>query len=951
MKLCRPLLALLSFLSFSYTVAAQPFSIKGSVTDTLNANRLRFASVTLLRASDSILETFTRTKEDGGFALNVKKEGSYIIMVTFPSFADYIDIVTVNESKPLVDMGVIPMVSKSHLLSEFVLKQQIGAIKIKGDTTEYVADSFKVRENATVEELLKKLPGIQVNKNGEVVAQGEKVQKILVDGEEFFTDDPAVVTKSLQAKAVDKVQVFDKKSDQSQFTGIDDGTREKTINLQLKDNMKKGYFGKINAGGGTDGFFENQAMINAFKGKRKLSAFGIAANTGKMGLGWEDRDKFGGNSGSTTEVTDDGMMISYYSSGDDNFESWNGQYNGQGIPTAWTGGLHYSNKWNNDDLHLSSNYRFGKQNIDAVGNTLTQVNTNSNSDIAQYYNDEKKNSFSTGQRHRVDGLFEWKLDSTSSLKITANASTSNTQTTTNYHTEIYDTLRTRSITDRLTTSDALGKTVNASLAYRKKFAKKGRTLSLTIDEWYKENVSDGVLRYDSDIFLQSNPSGGIDTINNSLAQKKRNDSKNLQITGNISYTEPLSNVVFLELNYGLGVNNSYAKRLSFNENLPEGDPHYLDTLFSSDYDFNVLTNKGGTNLRFVFKKVNFSFGGAVSAVNFKQIDNFSSDTNVFRRNYTNFFPRASFVYRASQQKSFSLNYNGNTTQPTIDQIQPLRQNTDPNNISIGNDSLKQKFNHSFNFRFNDYKVISGTYTYLGGGFTFVKDDISRSEMITDGGARIYQYINVNGNYNGWAYGGYGWNFRKLDLRFGFNGNINVGRTITYVNGVRNENNNNTYSLGVGLNYDKEKKFNLSYNPRVSFSNNTASINQSTTNYWTLTNEFDANIQLPWKFEIGTEVEWNLRERVAEFDQNNSIFLWTAYLSKKFMKNNQLELRATAYDILNQNVGYRRFGIGGNITEQSYNTIRRYGMLSLIWNFTKAPAAVQQENNTEFKIKL
>ena len=244
MKVYSPLILCILFLLCASIAPAQSFNVTGRVSDTLNARELHLSTITLIRASDSILESFTRSKPDGSFSLRADSAGKYIIMVSFPSFADYIDIVSLSAEKPSVDMGTIPMVSKSHLLSEFVLKQQIGAIKIKGDTVEYMADSFGVRENATVEELLKKLPGIQVNKNGEVVAQGEKVQKILVDGEEFFTDDPAVVTKSLQAKTVEKVQVFDKKSDQSEFTGIDDGTREKTINLHLKENMKKGYFGK-----------------------------------------------------------------------------------------------------------------------------------------------------------------------------------------------------------------------------------------------------------------------------------------------------------------------------------------------------------------------------------------------------------------------------------------------------------------------------------------------------------------------------------------------------------------------------------------------------------------------------------------------------------------------------------------------------------------------------------
>src|SRR5690606_31616646 len=170
--------------------------------------------------------------------------------------------------------GTIPMISKTHLLNEFVLKVQRGAIKIKGDTTEYMADSFFVKDGANVEDLLKKLPGIQVDRNGQITAQGEKVEKILVDGEEFFSDDPAVVTKSLQSKAIEKVQIFNKKSDQAEFTGVDDGITQKTINLLLKEDRKKGYFGKLVAGGGNNGFFEGQAMFNAFKGKRKISAFG-----------------------------------------------------------------------------------------------------------------------------------------------------------------------------------------------------------------------------------------------------------------------------------------------------------------------------------------------------------------------------------------------------------------------------------------------------------------------------------------------------------------------------------------------------------------------------------------------------------------------------------------------------------------------------------------------------
>jgi hypothetical protein len=925
--------------------SAQSFTIKGQVIDTLNDNKLPYASITLIRAKDSVLETFTRTRDDGSFTLKTPDTGKFILMITFPGFADYLDEVSTGK-KEVIDLGPLPLVTKAHLLSEFVLKQQISAIKIKGDTTEYMADSFKVRENATVEELLRKLPGIQVNKEGEVIAHGEKVEKILVDGEEFFTDDPAVVTKSLQSKAVEKVQVFDKKSEQAEFTGIDDGVREKTINLQLKDNMKKGYFGKITAGGGTDGFFENQGMVNAFKGKRKISAFGIMANTGKIGLGWEDADKFGGSSGNVTEFTDDGSMISYYSSDDDDGMSWGGNYHGQGLPTAWTAGVHYSNKWKQDAHHFSTNYRFARQNIETQANTVTELNIDS---ATKLYTLENKNVFNTGDRQRIDALYEWKVDTNSTVKLTANAGYTQTRTSSAYETRTLDNNEQLANNNtRNITNEGTGRTANASLNWKKKFSKKGRTLSLSMDESFKENEGNGYYNSITNFYALTDPSQ-LDSVIN-IRQLKDNHTKNLQLNGKLSYTEPLSKVMFAEVNYAATLNNSYASKLSYEKEPGDTDYDSLNTAFSSIYDFNVFTNTGGANLRFVFKKLNFSFGGSMSNTRFSQEDNLSDSFNLsYTRSYTNFFSRASLSYKLKAQRSIYLSYNGSTRQPTIDQIQPLRQNTDPLNISEGNPELKQEFSHNINVRYNDYKVLTGTYAYLSGGVNFTDDDISRTETISPGGGRRYKYVNVDGNYNGWFYGGYGWNIKKIDLRVTLRGNANFGQVNSIINGQQNRSNNNSYSLGLDVNYDKEKKFNIWYSPSVTYNNNTSTVNTTATNYWSYENQLSGNVQLPWKFEIGTEIEWFIRQKVAGFDRNNDVFKWNAYVSKKFLKGDELELRASVFDILNQNQGFSRYGYGNTITEQNYNTIRRYGMLTLIWNFTKTAAGMPEASGSDIII--
>src|SRR5688500_17755191 len=270
MKKLTALLVVLFAISLS--VFSQDAALKGTVIDTSEKRNLSNAVIGVLRPADSVLVTFTRSDKNGHFTLKLspaQAREKYIIMVTRPSYADYFDRVEITKGAP-VDLGTIAMTLKSQLLQEVVVQHKLGAIRIKGDTTEYVADSFKMGAGATVEDLLKKLPGIQVDKDGKITAQGETVQKVLVDGEEFFSEDPTIATRGLTADAVDKVQSFDKKSDQAAFTGIDDGEKTKTINLQLKEDKKKGYFGKLETGTDGNKFWNNKLMFNAFKGKRKF---------------------------------------------------------------------------------------------------------------------------------------------------------------------------------------------------------------------------------------------------------------------------------------------------------------------------------------------------------------------------------------------------------------------------------------------------------------------------------------------------------------------------------------------------------------------------------------------------------------------------------------------------------------------------------------------------------
>lgn len=921
----RTILALLLILLCQHSYA-QSYTIKGSIYDTLNNYELPHASVTLLRGGDSILQSFARADNNGAFQLKPAPKGKYVIMITFPGFADYVDKIDLQGD---MDMGRIVLTSRANLMKEVLITQNYAAIKMKGDTTEYVADSFKVREGADVEALLKRLPGIQVDKNGQITAQGETVQKILVDGEEFFSDDPAVVTKSLQAKAIDKVQVFDKKSDQAEFTGIDDGEKTKTINLQLKDANKKGYFGKVNtaAGPGTgQDYFQNQVMVNAFKGKRKISAFGIVSNTDKVGLGWEDRDKYGGGSGNNVDMGDDGQMYTYFNS-DDEFESWDGSYNGEGFPKVWTGGAHYSNKWNEDKHHLGGNYRYAKQNMEVAGNTLTQYVLPGDS---QYFNLQTKDLFSTGQRNRVDILYDWKIDSTSSLKFTANSSIANTISRSTYETETFTgEVNEKNVLNenyRSLNSDAGSFGLNSKLDYRKKFKKKGRTISAGLTQNYRQTESEG--------FLTAVNSTGIGNVD----QRKNNSGDNLSLTSRISYTEPLTKKMFLELNYNLTVNDMEAERITRDKTSGSESYDSLNTTLSSHYAYNFLINTGGTTLRWVYDKANFSIGGSVSNAAFDQDDLFRNTTRSY--NFVNFFPRANFNYKFNKQSTFRFGYGGYTRQPKIDEIQPLADNTDPMNIVVGNANLTQSFNHNFNAGFNDYKVLTGRYIWMSMYYTFTNNDISRSETVDAIGRRIYQYTNIDGNYSGGLWAGYGFKIKKVSLQM--NGNLRVARTNNIVNGITNTSNSNQYGLGPSLNYrSDDEKLTLSVGGRATYHDNTSTISTLSPSYWTGMVESDITYEFPLKIIVGTDVDWNVRQRTVAFDQNNNVFIWNAYVSKKFLKKETLELRASVFDILNQNLGYTRFAQNNYVTENSYNTIRRYAFLGINWNFTQAPTAAPE----------
>jgi len=915
---------LLSIFLSSSAALAQSSRISGTIADTTEKKSLTNGSVLLLRPSDSILVSHTRTTAGGHFQL-IAPTGHYIILVRYPSYADYVDTLFIRDSGAIV-LPTIGMTLKSKLLETVVVSGNKGAVRIKGDTTEFNADSFKTQAGASVEDLLKKLPGIQVDKNGKITAQGEAVKKVLVDGEEFFGDDPTLVTQNLRADMVDKVQVYDKKSDQASFTGIDDGQREKTINLKLKNDKKMGYFGRLTGGVGTDGYYDEQLMANYFKKKEKLSAYGIISNTGKTGLNWGERDTYGQSFVDNIDVDQNTGSFNFTSTGNnDELDSWSGQYEGQGKPSVKTGGLHFNNKWSDDNISLNGNYKYLQLNV--AGNTVTNTENILNNSIS--FNNQTQNFRNEITRHTADGNYEVKFDSTSSLKIQATGGTDHKTTFNEFHSDYLGSDSSLiNHNDRITSTGGDKNILNSYLIWRKKLAK-GRTISMAVRENYTDDKSAGFLYSNTQFYPKGAPS--YDSL---VDQLKDFHTVTTLVDTRATFTQPLSKTSFLVANYGVVLNNSHSNRDSYNKGFG-GKYMLLDSLFSNDYKYNVFTHRGGLGYTLIKKKLRFALGSDVGLTQFDQRD-LVADTSG-HRHFVNWYPNANFTWSFSNMRRLGFNYNGRTDQPQLTQIQPIYTNEDPLNITIGNPALKPKFTNQFRLFFNDYKVLTDRGIWAGINYSITENDIANSVTINlDSGKRVNQYINVQGNYRLSGYLNYSFKWAKSDLRFDINGNANNSGNVSYINGAANKTRSATYTLGTGIYKSKEKKFDIGVRFNASHTESRSTVNTGiSTSYWTYQIQPEGNLFLPLKFQIHADADINLRQKTPIFTTNNNVALVNGWIGKKFLKNDALLIKVAVNDLFNQNIGFNRNVNSNFISQSTYTTIKRYGMLSVVWNFTKA----------------
>jgi len=914
---------LLLLLSSLTALAQNRYAVKGEVIDTVSKSKLVNTSVSVLRSKDSTLVKFTRVLDDGSFTIGGLPKEKMFLLISYPGYADYIEQFSPDSSATIHNFGQIKMILKATLLAAVIIKGKAMAVRIKGDTTEFDAAAYAIQPNSKVEDLLKQLPGIEVDKDGKITAQGKTVSKVLVDGEEFFGDDPTLVTKNIRGDMVDKVQLFDKKSDQAAFTGIDDGKKDKTINIKLKEDKKKGYFGKTDLRGGHKGFYDTQAMVNLFGAKQKVAVYGTLANTGRTGLGWQDNSKFG--SSDNMEVGEDGTMFIFSDGSGDGLDSWNGNYDGQGIPLARTGGAHYDAKWNQDKQSINTNYKLGSLQVEGTRNSISQNNLPSG--IIVTNTDEIFHNYMF--RQKLDGTYQVKLDSTSTLKVTVDGTKKHSEKNSGFMTNDRRGEQLINQTERSLDNDADDKIFNVKALWTKKFKKSRRTLSVNLNGSVSESEGRGFLKSTNRFFFQDLPDS-IQVVD----QLKTSIRKNSSLNTNIAYTEPLSKKLSLVLNYGLNINNSSADRKSFNQS-PDGTYGILDTLFSNHYQLDQLSNQGGAVLNFTGIKTKLNFGAKVANVDFKQKNLYNN--SIFQRHFINWNPQARYSYQFSQQQSINFDYNGNTTQPSIDQIQPLRVNTDPLNITLGNPELKPSFSNRFSLGYSSYKIISSRSLYLWGSYSFISNPIVNNLTTDSSGKSTFQSLNLRGkstsNYQIFFY--YSRKIDGIDLNVGTEASLNGNTSYNYINEALNKGTSRTVSASFTLAKSIKDKMEIRLNGGPTYTTNESSLQQQVNdNGWGLKSGGNLRIYLPAKFEVNTDASYEYRAKTQSFDSDFRRTIWNASITRKFLKSQGLRIGLNVNDLLNQNKGFDRTASGNFIIQNNYTTIQRYFTAAVTWDFSK-----------------
>ena len=907
MKSGKCLLMLLMILFSPMAFAQQSgVNVTGSVVEQGSDTPIEQATVRLLNVKDSAMVRGVVSARNGSFTLKNVKKGSYLLHITFIGYDPLYQPLQITGKKNPVNVGKLELSDGAIELGEAVVIGKAPEVTVRNDTVEYNADSYKVTEGSVLEDLLKKMPGVEVDSEGKITVNGKEVKKVMVDGKEFFSDDPKVASKNLPAKMIDKLQVLDKKSDMAQMTGFDDGEEETVSNLTVKPGMKQGWFGNAYGGYGSKARYEGNAMVNRFVNNDQITFMGGANNTNNMGFSDLASTMFSGMGGGGGRRGGFGA--------------------GSGITSSGNAGLNFSKEFKPDKLTLGGNTRYSHSDNDARSKSDRQ---NILPGDSSSYDNSEAMSRTKSDNFGVDFRLEWKPDTMTQLIFRPSFSFSHSMNDNFSDATTLDNERDTVNTNKSSNySESNGYNLNASIDFSRKLNNKGRVFSATLSGGNSDSYSDGMNRSDIVYFNQT------DALKNSIIdQRSRYDNKGFNYRAYVSWVEPIGHNNFIQATYSISQRKQEALKNVYNQDA-DGIYNVLDSAYSQSYRNNFISQRASLSFKSQRAKFNYTIGLNLDP-SYSSSENFVGDTTLSKitRKVVNLSPMAQFNYMFDKRTNLRIMYNGRTSQPSMTQLQPVADISDPTNITIGNPDLNPRYTNNVFIRFQQFTPEKQrAFMIMANGSYIINDIVSYTSYNQETGVKTTTYKNVNGNYSG--------NVRMMlntplkNKKFSINSMTmaSFANSNGYINEEKNTNRNLILSERGGIDF-RSSYLDLGVNGNIRYNATSNSLqkenNQNTFNYGA---GGYTTIYLPLNFKIESDVNWSTNSGYGDGFKQNEV-LWNASASKSFLKNNQGTLRFKIYDILQQRSNISRSITASYIQDSEYNTLGSYFMVHFIYRFS------------------
>jgi len=934
-------------LGFSFASFSQTPVLSGTIRDAENKQPLSGATVKVVRGKDSLSVVSDKT---GTFEFkNLVDTGRYDLVISFLGYElTKREIVWENATIKLDDIAVN---REAKTLGGVTVISTPPLTKQKADTTEISASQLKVNPDANSEDLIKKAPGITVE-NGQVKVGGEQVRKVTVDGRDFFGDDATATLRNLPAEIVDKIQVFDRMSDQAQFTGVDDGSASKSINIVTKPSMRNGQFGRFFAGYGTDNHYLAGGNMSYFKKNSRISIVALTNDVNQQNfaevdlLGVTSSGGGGGFGGGNFRAQGGGRQ------GGGGFGGGNFGGGGgggflvgpqSGISKTNAIGINYNDKWGKN-LDVSGSYFYNNrktENSEKIAREFFPVG-----DTIQFYNQDGV-SASNNYNHRANFRFDWKLDSSNSILITPSINIQDNNSNSLTEAIIFtDKEADTSHTLNANRAKRFGVNFNNNILYRHSFKKRGRTFSANFNMGI--NNQDGESYTDAYTLYYKGPIIDKDTT------RQFNDqiTKGYQLSGSLNYTEPVGKKgAILEFRYNPSYNFNDSKKKAYSFENATTKYSELDTSLSSVFENPYLTQRAGISFRKGDRNKQISFGLDFQSATLESDQQYPEVAYV-KRTFTNILPNLQFNLPLSKKENIRLFYRANTNPPSVNQLQDVINNNNPLMLTTGNPDLDQSFAHRIGgrYQFTDTKKSQSLFVNFFGSltdnyvatatYTAKQDSVLTPSVTLYRGSQLTKPINLDGQRNFNVFVTYAQPVKFMKTNMSINTGFVANRTPGFINNKEGVTTSYNYNAGLVLasNISQYVDYTISYNG--SFNNAKNTLQPDADNkYFSHTTTAKLNLLSKSGWLFNTDLSNQIYTGLSD-GYNQNYWLWNMAIAKKILKGQKGEIRLAVFDLLDQNQSISR-----NVTESYFEDVttmvlKQYFMLTFTYNlknFGKAPA--------------